>query len=291
MSAISQLKAASHFGISFPYTSCTAKIKYRHHAHVYVQTDGGEVEKLGLALREFSFSIPAHDTLRPPFRNFYSQVLPQLWAKWQSGETGPLVVPSIGTVQAMASDATRKIGASASGEPVDVSLIEDSRTLSTLSAVFTPSVSSLPTQLRAVVQQGKGIVEQSLLDRLTAAVSRAMALAAQGEVFARQWTARVSEVVNLCEAIYQSPALLLPTNAQLLITLLTMHEAAVITREDARRRGRPVLTWPTLTPVRMSVAQIAAWIYGDTSRVGELLALNDWNPLDVPPRSVVRHYA
>jgi hypothetical protein len=81
MSAISQLKAASHFGISFPYTSCTAKIKYRHHAHVYVQTDGGEVEKLGLALREFSFSIPAHDTLRPPFRNFYSQVLPQLWAK------------------------------------------------------------------------------------------------------------------------------------------------------------------------------------------------------------------
>ena len=47
----------------------------------------------------------------------------------------PLVVPSIGTIQAMAIDPKRSIGALTSGEPVEVSFLEDSKTLATFDAV------------------------------------------------------------------------------------------------------------------------------------------------------------
>jgi hypothetical protein len=290
MSAISQLKQASFAGIAFPYTDCRVSIVARHHAHVYIHTSGGELEKLGLALRKFAFTIPAHDTLQPPYRNFYSQVLPRLWDKWQSLVTADLVVPSVGTVQAMATDATRSIKLATSGEPVEVAFLEDSRTLETFAAVFTPSVSALPVQVRAVVRSAPVAVPVSLLDRLVAAVGQAMALAARGDTMARMWTAKITEVVNLCEAIYRTPALALPSSVACLDLLLELHLAAVKMREEAQGRSRPVLYWPTRTPARLAAGQIAAWIYGDTGRVGELLALNDWDPLNVPAGSIVRYY-
>ena len=291
MSAISQLKIASHGGIQFPYTECRVSIQARHHAHVYIHTSGGELEKLGLALRKFSFTIPAHDTLQPPFRNFYSQTLPRLWGLWSSLTTAPLVVPQIGTVQAMATDATRRIGLATSGEPVEAQLLEDSTTLATLDAVFRPSAQTLPTQLRAVVRSAPAAVPQSLLDRLTAAVGQAMSYAAQGDILARQWLTQIGHVAAVCEAIYQTPALALPANVAALDVLLEMHATAIQLRQDAQRRGRAVLTWPSRTPARLSVVQVAAWIYGRTDRATELLALNEWDPLNVPAGSIVRYYA
>lgn len=290
MSAISQLKQASFAGIAFPYTDCRVSIQARHHAHVYIHTNGGELEKLGLALRKFSFTIPAHDSLQPPYRNFYSQVLPKLWAAWQSLITAPLDVPSIGRVQAMATDATRTIKQTTSGEPVEVSFLEDSRTLETFDAVFTPSVSTLPVQVDTVVRLAPPGTEQSLLDRLLKAVSDVINLAAQGDTAARQWTAAITSVINLCEALYHLPILGLPSSFACLDVLLELHFSAVRMREDAQRRSRPVLLWPTRTPARLAVGQVAAWIYGDTGRVGELLALNEWDPLNVPAGSVVRYY-
>ena len=290
MSAISQLQIASHGGIQFPYTDCRVSIQARHHAHVYIHTSGGELEKMGLALRKFSFTIPAHDTLQPPFRNFYSQTLPKLWALWSSLATAPLIVPSIGTVQAMATDATRRIGPLTSGEPVEVQLLEDSKTMETLAAVFRPSVSGLATQVRTVVRSAPPEVPASLLDRLTAAVSQALSYAAQGDVMARQWSAKIGHVATLCETIYRLPVLALPIHVAMLDALLELHFTAIQLRQDAQRRGRAVLTWPTRTPSRLSVVQIAVWIYGRTDRATELLALNEWDPLNVPQGSIVRYY-
>ena len=290
MSAISQLKQASFAGIAFPYTDCRVSIQARHHAHVYIHTDGGELEKLGLALRKFSFTIPAHDSLQPPFRNFYSIVFPRLWSAWQSLVTSALVVPSIGTVQAMATDATRSIKQATSGEPVEVSFLEDSKTLATFAAVFTPSVATLPQQVRAVVRAAPPAVPKSLLDRLLAAVDSVMALAAQGDTFARQWTAKITSVINLCDVLYHQPSLALPSSVAAVGLLLDLHLTAIRMREEAQHRSRPVLTWPARTATRMSAGQIAAWIYGDTGRVMELLALNDWDPLNVPAGSTVRYF-
>lgn len=290
MSAISQLKQASFAGIAFPYTDCRVSIQARHHAHVYIHTDGGELEKLGLALRKFAFTIPAHDSLQPPFRNFYSIVFPRLWSTWQSLVTAPLDVPSIGRVQAMATDATRSIKQATSGEPVEVSFLEDSKTLATFAAVFTPSVATLPQQVRAVVRAAPPAVPKSLLDRLLAAVDSVMALAAQGDTFARQWTAKITSVINLCDALYHQPSLALPSSVAAVGVLLDLHLTAIRMREEAQHRSRPVLTWPARTATRMSAGQIAAWIYGDTGRVTELLALNDWDPLNVPAGSIVRYF-
>lgn len=292
MSAIGQLQLASHGGIQFPYTDCRARIEQRYHAHVYIHTSGGEVEKLGLALRKWTFQIPAHDTLQPPFRNFYSTALPQLWKLWESGATAPAVIPNVGTVQAFATDAQRTIGRMASGEAVELSLLEDSRTLETLAAIFKPTAATLPVQLRAAVTYTQPVgVPQSMLDKLITAVDQAMTYAAAGDVAARKWTAKINSVISQCDAIGRMPVLLLPQNFQALDVLLELHATAIQLRADALQRGRTVNTWPTPTPSRMTSAQVAIWIHGDTSRAGELLSLNDWpDPLNVPRGSRVRFY-
>jgi hypothetical protein len=52
MSAISQLKQASFDGIAFPYTTCEVMLETRRHVHLYIHTNGGELEKLGLAFEQ-----------------------------------------------------------------------------------------------------------------------------------------------------------------------------------------------------------------------------------------------
>ena len=290
MSAISQLKIASHGGISFPYLTCEVTLETRKHVHVYLHTNGGEVEKLGLGLRKFHFTIPAHDTLQPPWRNFYSQVLPQLWALWSSLATAPLDVPSIGRVQAMAIDPKRSIGRASSGETLDVQFLEDSATLATIDAMFKPSVAALPVQLAKVVTQAPAGVPPSLLERLAKAVNEALALAAKGDILARQWAAKIAQVMAIAEAMYQLPVLALPSSVQYLDTFLEMYGTAAKLQKEAQHRSRTVLL-SSPTRLRMNVAQVAAWIYGRTDRASELIALNTWDPLNIPPGSIVRHYA
>ena len=101
------------------------------------------------------------------------------------------------------------VGNVEAGATVEVQLLEDSKTMETLAAVFRPSVSGLATQVRTVVRSAPPEVPASLLDRLTAAVSQALSYAAQGDVMARQWSATIGHVATLCETIYHTTARLL----------------------------------------------------------------------------------
>ena len=291
MSAISQLQLASHGGIQFPYSELRVSLSQRHHVHIYVHTPGGAVEKLGRSLYQWDFTIPAHDTLRPPFQNFYSKDLPRLWSLWDVGATAPLVVPNAGTVNAFATGAKRTIrGAVASGEPVEVSLLEDQADLFAFSALFTPSVEAIPLQLRTFVRRAQGIVEARLIDRLLALVDELLLVANLAEVYAFNLVGKLESLYGLCETLRRVPALGQADNYDAFDLLLSFQATIATMLADTSRRARPVLT--DITPARMTPAQIAAWKYKDTSRVPELYALNDWpDPLTVSRGTLVRYYA
>lgn len=294
MTAVSQLNAASFAGITFPYTSCRVSIEQRHHVHVYLHTPGGEVEKLGAALRRFRFEVPAQDTLTiAPYKSFYSVTLPKLWAVLESGATADLRVPSVGTVRAFSPSAERTLRVMMqSGESVELSFLEDSTTLSTLSAVFTPSTEGMATQLTRFVRAAEPIVPTSLLDRLALAVNELLVLRDQGALLARIVEAKAEGVIALCTTLYRLPALGQPSALPALDLLLELQLAAVLVKKDSARRGRPVLT--RTLPSRMAAAQVSAWLYPTAGSVkaAELLALNDWpDPLNIERGSTVRFYA
>jgi hypothetical protein len=289
MSAISQLKTASFAGISFPYTRASVKLSQRHHVHVYLHTPGGEVEKFGRALYKVSFTVPAHDTLNEPFRNFYANKLPQLWAVLETGATADLVVPNLGTVQAFGEDANRTIGPATSGEPVELSFLEDQKALFALSAVFKPSTDGLVPQLGRFLNASAGLVEQSLIDQLLAGIDELLRLRTEVVVLANVLGAKASGVMYLCERIGRLPSLGIVDNFQALDALLDLHLSIIRIREDATRRARP--TSVKVSPATMSIVQLAAWIHRDTARAGELLGLNAFSdPLQIPRGSLVRHY-
>lgn len=291
MSAISQLKPARFAGIAYPYTECRVKLSQRHHVHVYLHTPGGEVEKFGRALYTISQTIPAHDTLRAPYANFYANTLPQLWAVWETGATADLEVPNLGTIRAFATEGMRTIrGNVSSGEPVEVSYLEDQQTLFALSALFQPSTDGIGPQLTMVLRRCAGLVEVNLLDRLAAAVESLLAARDSALLLARVVMAKAQGVISLCEQVAKVPALSLPANFEAYSPLLDLHLSAITILQDAIRRARPTVILPA--PARMSVTQLSAWRYGTTARAGEVLALNELtDPLAVPRGALVRFYA
>lgn len=290
MTAISQLKSASHGGISFPYTECRVQLTQRHHVHVYLHTPGGEIEKFGRSLYEISFTIPAHDSLRAPYANFYSTKLPQLWALWETGATAPLVVPSLGTLQGFTKNATRTIrGNVASGEPVEVSFLEDQQTLFALNALFRPSTDGLEPLLGLFLARANGLVDPSLLDQLIGAIDALLRLRSLGEVIASVVSSKISGALYTLERLGLVSALGLPGNFLALDALLDLHLAVIGLKDDVQRRSRA--TNVKVTPARMSLVQLAVWVHGDASKAQELLMLNGFaDPFNIPRGVAVRHY-
>lgn len=290
MTAIGQLKSASHGGISFPYSECRVRLTQRKHVHVFLHTPGGEVEKFGRSLYEIGFTIPAHDSLLPPYANFYSTKLPQLWALWESSATAPLVVPSLGTLQGFNTEATRTIrGNVASGEPIDVSFIEDQQALFALSALFRPSTDGLAPLLTRFLALAQGLVEPSLLDQLTAAIDALIRLRSLGEVIANVVSAKIAGAIYTLERLGVVNQLGLPGNYPALDALLDLHGAVLGIRDDVQRRSRA--TNVKVTPARMSLVQLAVWVHGDASRANELLMINGFaDPFNIPRGTAVKYY-
>ena len=291
MTPIQQLKVASFAGISFPYSECTVKLGQRKHVHVYLETPGGALQKLGRELYQIEFTVPAHEGLSAPYAAFYSTKLPALWSVFERSETADLTVPSIGTLRAFNTDATRSINVRVqSGEALKLSFLEDQEALFSANALITPSVDGIPPVLRSFLRRAPAAVPLSTLDKLTAAVNDLVTLRDQGELAARIVSAKASGVIAQCEAIYRLPRFGEAVNFSAVDALLDIQFAAVTIREDAARRARSTyLSDPT--PSRMSITQLSAWLYGDTSHASELLVLNAFtDPLSVPRYTQVRRY-
>lgn len=291
MTPVQQLKVASFAGISFPYSECTVKLGQRKHVHVYLETPGGALQKLGRELYQIEFTVPAHEGLVAPYQQFYSVKLPALWSVFEQSATADLVVPSLGTLRAFNTDATRSIRVrEQSGEALKLSFIEDQEDLFAASALITPSVDGMPPRLRTFVRLAAPTVPLSTLDKLAVAVNALSALSGGGPQAARLVGARATGVIAVCQEIYRLAKFGTASNVLAVDALLDIHFAAVTLAEDAARRAIPTaLSEPT--PARMSVTQLAAWLYGDTSRARELLILNSFtDPLSIPRGSLVRRY-
>lgn len=294
MAAVNKdLPKASFDKIEFPFTSRSARLSARTHTHEYPKMAGGFVEKLGRKLWEFTFEVPFHTTFER-FPDLYPGRLTALTERCARLDTATLLVPEIGEIRCILTSIDRKRqGRILSGEDATLSFLEDDlepfrRTTAPASVAGLKEASAavslgltflVPGTLDAATIQQAETDTGSLLD-LADSIS---ALRDQSTLFGLQVQGKLSSLMRLSRAVHeliQGPVDLEPLRQALRGLWLAGQRLS----RDLTDSGdaNPIRAY--VVPTLLSAGQIAARLYGDASRGGEILALNSRisDPFAVP---------
>jgi regulator of RNase E activity RraB len=86
-------------GLQFPVKSVSIKGRYRHAEHEYLRVPGAVIEKLERAIYNIEITA-AFDTNIKGYGRLWPDGVQALRKMYESGLTGPLVIPTIGTIPA-----------------------------------------------------------------------------------------------------------------------------------------------------------------------------------------------
>lgn len=291
MSAHDGLQRASFDGLEFPFTKMNVRGKYRLHTHEYLKTPGGLNEKMarGLYTVEFQAVFDANITnLNGGTLLLYPDVLNSLRDKYERGITGSLVIPSIGTIQAIQTDWNQEMDAKIrSGEKAPLTFLEDNSEealTSALSEIDTTSVASNAFKLDSLANELDP--KPTIFDTIQEMANAVFALRDQGNLFGARLEAQVLALTGIIhEADRTLDELQNPVNYrivdamhELLDSLLTLSRVASKTQEAGKYT----------VPMTMTVGQISTAIFGDTSHALEIMQNNYLDdPLAVPAGTVI----
>ena len=287
------LPKAAFDKIEFPFTSRTAKLEARTHVHEYPKMAGGSVEKLGRKLWSFSFEVPFHTTFER-YPDLYPDRLNALTERCARLDTATLLVPEIGEIRCILTSIDRKRqGRILSGEEATLTFIEDdlepfkrttvpaskaglaaARTAASLGMVFLVP-GSLDAATLTTVEGNMG----SLLDLADFIGS----LRDQTSLYGLMVQGKLASLMRLSRYTHElirGPNELEPLRQ----ALRELWAAAQRLQKDLTGTddSNPIRAY--VVPTMLSVGQIAARLYGDASRGGEVLALNGRiaDPFSVP---------
>lgn len=285
---------ATFMGIPFPIESSSIDGGMRDHVHEYPHTPGGAPEKLGRKLYTFK-CLANFDTNFDAYPGLYPQDLATLIAAFETGTTAPLRFPQMNSSLACyALGWNRQMSAKVrSGEKVDLTFREDAST---------------DFAFRALVNVGSGQIELSatllsssitglnlstptldLFSSLTSAIGFVLSLKDQAILYDARLGAALAQVNNLCGQIDGSSDMQVVASYQTVEYLHQVWAAAQKLSADLLAVGVPLLTY--INPTTQGVNGIAIQLYGDTSRVGDLLSLNPFpNNAQVKAGTPVLYY-
>jgi hypothetical protein len=275
VSVFDSLQLAGFDGLIFPIRSCRVKAVMRHHTHEYLKTPGGLNEKLERGLYKiemdavFDVNIEGYGANGAPL---WPTVLATLRTKFEKGTTGPLVIPTIGTIPAFLTDWDQEMKANhRSGETVPLSFLEDQSETFLTEALIDTDVTSLAksaVQLETLSQEMDP--RPNIFDDINAAANSILAIKDQADLFG----ARVeSQILQLANLIRQADDFIQnPVDYKIVDALHELADAAIsLARSFGEQAGEPRVY---VVPVQMSMSQISTAIYGDTSHAVELMQNN-----------------
>lgn len=285
------LPRAAFGGVEFPYTRFSVRGSARLVTHVYLRRPGGEIEKLARNLYEISFECPFHEVFKK-YPGLWPTRLATLRGMWEQLLTKPLVIPTVGTIDAVAATWDQEFMARIkSGENVRVSYLEDA----SKDFLVDSLVIAAPSTLAGLMKQlDTGAFDSGLslgiFDTLRNAINSVTAIADTAELYASGLDAKIQSVLDAVDRLDRRvTALQTPGNWPLMDTLHEIGGTAVGLKNDLLGQSVPIDTFTT--PVTMSVSQISQRIYGVTSRASQIMKLNSFNnPLAVKANTQVRHY-
>lgn len=259
-------------GLPIPFRRLTIKGGLREHTHEFPHADGGKVEKLGRKL--YAFSVSALFVDEAVGQTGLLTTIGDLRGKWEFGRTGDLVIPNIGTIQAVALNWTETLDAKMrSGEEVEIEFLEDEEYLLTDVVSDAGYYDLAAAQATLTVEVAKLANPSDLWASLADAVDSVAAIGDQVELVGNQIEARVRKVQSLCERMDRALDVLnQPVNHKLLDAFQGVWEASAKLHANVLKSTTGVVLYTT--PVRMSVSAVSVAIYGKTARAADILRTN-----------------
>lgn len=276
------LPKASFDKIEFPFTSRSATLEARTHVHEYPKMAGGSVEKLGRKLWSFSFEVPFHTTFAR-FPDLYPGRLNALTERCARLDTATLLVPEIGEIRCVLTRLDRKRqGRIFSGEDATLSFLEDD--LEPFQRTTAPASASSVQLAAGVVAARVTLLERSVLPGATiTAASKSIssvlglvdsigALRDQTTLFGMQVQGKLSSLLRLCRYVHElisDPVDLEPLRR----ALRDLWQAGHLLMQDVTGNAANLIR-TYVVPSLLSVGQVAARLYSNGNRGGEIMALN-----------------
>lgn len=300
MAVADNFPPASFDGIRFPYVERHVKGSIRHHVHEYPHAVGGNQEPLGRRLYEFSFTSDFDEAMNGLFPALYPKTLVELFAIFGEQRAAPLEVPGVGTFTARCVDwDARKVSRIRSGEKLTFRFLE---VLDVIVVDQSAVVEAMPQEVkafRAEVQRLRDAARGALpaqavptdidladVERLVGLVT---ALVSAKSSSSLSLVPASRAVMSLSTRIDARPYLRFARAHAAVESLHRIAASANATRRDAERRSKPLALF--ITQRRMSIIEVAAALYGDTSRTRELMRLNELDDaLSISSGTAISHY-
>lgn len=326
-SVFDQLPKASFNGIEFPVASYEVSGGLRDHVHEYPHSPGGAPEKLGRKLYTIRmnafFDVKASgygDTLWP----VDLQILREFFEVQQ---TGDLLIPTIGTIQAYAVTWTQRTSNERrSGEEFEIEFREDQSSAFLVEGLINVTASTLQSAgaefdedfeplLAGGTLSNRGIIpppadattppravtvaaaysqlrqsDASRLEQIRRDFTQAIAYAETPDLFAERLLAKTEAVIAGCALAYEKIVLLRnPLAWKPLRSFKRTWASAQRLRESVAGRDNRILFYRAGKDTNLQA--ISRAIYGDTSWGGTLLRLNAIpDPFRIPKGTLLRYY-
>lgn len=284
------LPPASFAGIRLPVESLRINGGLRDHVHEYPHTPGGAPEKLGRKLYEIQIGCSFQSVFKGWDRLWPDQ-LNQLRVIFDNQETHPLVLPSIGTIQAYATSWDQEFTARMiSGEKANFSFREDQSDAFLVDKLVRSKAQSIPSKASTLELEAEAIGQRDLFQQILDAAGRVQAVLDQGEAYGSILEARINAVTSLCQQADDTFSLLNKAeNHRVLEALKELWGSAVELAEDILGKSSKLIRWTV--PRDMSVMDVSVAFYGTADNSMQILQLN---PIEdafrIPAGTVLKLY-
>lgn len=283
MPVFDTLKRASFNGVDFPVTEVEVTGGIRDHIHEYPHADGGSPEKMGRRL----YLIKMHGDFQATFRRY-----PKLWPEglgklrgfFEKQLTGPLVIPTVGSIKAYARTWTQTMAPkqSRSGEQGTFEFVEDQDSNSLTKALITVNAGSLAAKLQ--LYDGKKALtlfaktaDIGLFDLVSNAVNSVLAIGDLAGAAINLVQAKLLAVTSLCGQVSDCATAKDGRNAPIISALHDLWDTAQQSNADLFKvQARPLIY---VVPTTMAMSSVSIALYGDTKHTVELMQLNSVDDL------------
>lgn len=268
----------------------------RDHVHEYSHQDGGDPEKLGRKLYVIRATINAQATFAL-YPDLFPNGINKLMQRWELGQSDDLLVPDLTTpIVAYAFGWTRKFSAKVrSGISCVVEFREDSTNLPlpiTVSAPSPKSMASTASNAAAIAADKElSATDQSLIGSLTNLVNSIQAIQDTVYLAGNQVLLECQQLVSLCQQVDQLSSLQNASNTDLMRAVHDLWSQAQAYAADVQQNNAPLMKW--IVPSQMTIGGASVGIFGDSTHVSDLLALNTGSfndPNQIPAGTVLVYY-
>jgi len=287
-----QIQRASFLGVDFAVMRMSVKGRQRHHVHEFRHRPGGAPEKLGRGLYAFEFDC-VFSSVTPLYPNAWPGDLFALRTLFESGTTGDLVVPTIGTIQAFCTDwpVETDFARRRDGETAKLTFLEDSENINLVDNFLDVKLPDLSTKKLELLLEEAGPDWVDAFAAVTEAANAVQTAQDQVELQGELIADKCDQVATACQRVDESfEGLNDPANHEIVSALHELGNAASALGQNILKRANPVTIFTV--PARMAITDISVALYGDTSKAMEILTMNDIeDALGIAPGTQLKVYA